>query len=656
MKRILILLILSLIICPLAYAAPATDVAGKPAPAVQAAATAVPSQAPAAVSSAVQNAATAQAQAPLAKEVKTNKTITLSMFIAIIFFTGMIVVRAAKSTKTTADYYAAGGGISGLQNGWAIAGDYLSAATFLGIAGITSMFGADGFMYAVGPFFSFVTILLVIAEPCRNAGKYTLGDILSLRSTSKVVRGTAALSAVVVSTFYLLGQMVGAGKLMQLLLGIPYNVSVFGVGVLMILYVTFGGMKATTWVQIIKAFLLMMSGITITLLLLWKFGFNLFAFYDAVASSTAVQDHVRGLLKHANPASGFDYGQRFLEPGLLLKNPLDQISLGMAFALGAAGLPHIMMRFFTVPNAQAARKSVVISMVLIGAFMIMVTIIGFGAALFISPQQITAVDKGGNMAAPMIAQYVGGGAGTIGGDLFLAFVCAVAFSTIIAVVSGLILAVSAAVAHDFYVNVLKDGKTDQDKQLKIAKISAFVIGAVAIVLGIACEKQNVAHLVVLAFAVVASSNFPVILFALFWKRFNAGGIVTGLTVGALFAIGVVVVSPTMTYPKKIAADAKKVVELLETKQASGVALAEKDLKALEKARADYVKNKDGKSLVGLDAPLFPLKNPAILSVPVGFLAAIAGTFLFGSRREEEMFDELYIRQNTGYGIADATDH
>jgi cation/acetate symporter len=645
-----------LIICPLACAAPATDAAGKPAPAVQATAAAGPSQTPATASSAVQNAASAQAQAPLAKEVKTNKTITLSMFIAIILFTGMIVVRAAKSTKTTADYYAAGGGISGLQNGWAIAGDYLSAATFLGIAGITSMFGADGFMYAVGPFFSFVTILLVIAEPCRNAGKYTLGDILSLRSTSKVVRGTAALSAVVVSTFYLLGQMVGAGKLMQLLLGIPYNVSVIGVGVLMILYVTFGGMKATTWVQIIKAFLLMMSGTTITLLLLWKFGFNLFDFYDAVASSPSVQNHVRGLLKHVAPVAGFDYGQRFLEPGLLLKDPLDQISLGMAFALGAAGLPHIMMRFFTVPNAQAARKSVVISMVLIGAFMIMVTIIGFGAALFISPQQITAVDKGGNMAAPMIAQYVGGGAGSIGGDMFLAFVCAVAFSTIIAVVSGLILAVSAAVAHDFYVNVLKNGKTDQDKQLKIAKISAFVIGAVAIVLGIACEKQNVAHLVVLAFAVVASSNFPVILFALFWKRFNAGGIVTGLTVGALFAIGVVVVSPTMTYPKKIAADAKKVVDLLETKQASGVVLAEKDLKSLEKARADYVKNKDGKSLVGLDAPLFPLKNPAILSVPVGFLAAIAGTFLFGSRREEEMFDELYIRQNTGYGIADATDH
>jgi cation/acetate symporter len=654
MRRLSISFTLFLGICLFGMAALAADSADKPV--VASSATTGPVPLTAAVAPSAKDPVTATAPAPLAKEVKTNKTITLSMFMAIILFTGAIVVRAAKSTRTTADYYAAGGGISGFQNGWAIAGDYLSAATFLGIAGITSVFGADGFMYAVGPFFSFVTILLVIAEPCRNAGKYTLGDILSLRSASKVVRGTAALSAVVVSTFYLLGQMVGAGKLMQLLLGIPYSASVIGVGALMILYVTFGGMKATTWVQIIKAFLLVLSGLTITVLLLWKFGFNLFAFYDAVASSPAIQEHVRGLLKHATPQPGFDYGQRFLEPGLILKDPLDQISLGMAFALGAAGLPHIMMRFFTVPNAQAARKSVVISMVLIGLFMIMVTLIGFGAALFITPQQITAVDKGGNMAAPMIAQFVGGGAGTFGGDIFLAFVCAVAFSTIIAVVSGLILAVSAAVAHDFYVNVVKDGKTDQRKQLQIARSSAFVIGTIAILLGIACEKQNIAHLVVLAFAVVASSNFPVILFALFWKRFNAGGIVTGLTVGAVFAIGVVLVSPTMTYPKKIAADAKKVVEQLEQKQASGLLLADKEVQTLAKARADYAKNKNGKSLVGLDAPLFPLKNPAILSVPVGFLAAIAGTFLFGTRREEDMFDELYIRQNTGYGMAGASEH
>ena len=655
MKRLPMLLTLSLLLCSPVYAAPAPDAvapAGHPSQALGAAA-ALP--VPAAATEA-QGAPSGKANAPLAKEMKTNKAITMSMFVAIIILTAMIVLKAAQSTKTTADYYTAGGGISGFQNGWAIAGDYLSAATFLGIAGITSIFGADGFMYVVGPFFSFVTILLVIAEPCRNAGKYTLGDILSLRSSSKMVRGSAALSAVVVSTFYLLGQMVGAGKLMQMLLGIPYNLSIIGVGVLMILYVTFGGMKATTWVQIIKAFLLMLSGLIITVLILWRFGFNLVAFYDAVASSGAVQDHVRGLLKHVTPEPGFDYGQRFLEPGLILKDPLDQISLGIAFALGAAGLPHIMMRFFTVPDAKQARKSVVISMVLVGSFMIMVPMIGFGAALFITPQQVIAVDKGGNMAAPMIAQFVGGGAGTMSGDILLAFVCAVAFSTIIAVVSGLILAVSAAVAHDFYVNVLKDGKPDQGMQLRVAKTSAFVIGAVAIVLGIACEKQNIAHLVVLAFAVVASSNLPVILLSLFWKRFNAGGIVTGLSVGALFTIALVLVSPNMTYPKKIAADAKKVVTVLEQKQAAGSLLAEKDLQALEKGRGDYAKNKEGKSLVGLDAPIFPLKNPAILSAPIGFLAAVFGTFLFGSRREEDMFDELYIRQNTGYGIADASEH
>ena len=590
------------------------------------------------------------------KDVATNRAITLGMFLAIIILTVVIVVKSARATRTTADYYTAGGGISGFQNGWAIAGDYMSASTFLGIAGMTAMFGADGFMYTVGPFFSFVTILLVVAEPCRNVGRYTMGDILSLRSSSKVVRGTAALAAVVVSTFYMIGQMVGAGKLMQLLIGIPYNVSVVGVGVLLVLYVTFGGMKATTWVQIIKAALLMVSGTLITVLLLWRYGFSFTAFYDAVATSPEIQDHVRGLLKHAAPQPGFDYGQRFLEPGLVLKDPLDQISLGLAFALGAAGLPHLLMRFFTVPNARAARTSVIIAMILIGAFMIMVTMIGFGAAVFLTPQKIIAADRGGNMAAPMIAQFLGGGAGSLWGDMFLAFVCAVAFATIIAVVSGLILAVSAAVAHDLYVNVLKDGKPNQQQQVMIARLTAIGIGVIAILLGVACESQNIAHLVVLAFAMTASGNFPVILLALFWKRFNAGGIVTGLVVGGLFTIAVVLASPTMTYPKKIAADARMVVELLEKKEAGGTVLGDKEQKALAKARVDYAKNKDGRSVIGLDAPLFPLKNPAILTVPVGFLAAIAGTFLFGTRREEEKFDELYIRQNTGYGVSGVIDH
>jgi cation/acetate symporter len=660
MKPLLMTVILGLFLCSHSYGSPKDNVLSgspvKPAPGSQTGAGAAPAAGLPASLPAGQNMVPAKAAAPLLKEVRTNKTITMSMFFAIIALTGVIVYRAAISTRTTTDFYTAGGGISGLQNGWAIAGDYLSAATFLGIAGITSLFGSDGFMYTVGPFFSFVTILLVIAEPCRNAGKYTLGDILSLRSSSKVVRGTAALSAVAVSIFYLIGQMVGAGKLMQLLLGISYNVSIISVGVLLVVYVTFGGMKATTWVQIIKAALLMTSGVIITLMLLWRFGFNLLGFYDAVASSPPVQDHVRGLLKHVSGQPGFDYGQRFLEPGLLLKDPIDQVSLGLAFALGAAGLPHIMMRFFTVPDARSARKSVLISMVLIGVFMIMVTMIGFGAALYITPQQILAVDRGGNLAAPMLAQFLGGGPGSVIGDVFLAFVCAVAFATIIAVVSGLILAASAAIAHDFYVNVLRDGKPDQQEQMKIARMSSFVIGAVAIVLGIACEKQNVAHLVVLAFAVVASSNFPVLLFALFWKRFNAGGIITGLAFGGLFAIGVVMVSPNMTYPKKIAAEALKVVDQLEKKQASDGVLAEPEVRKLEKARIDYARNRDGKSLVGLDAPLFPLKNPAILSVPVGFLAAILGTYLFGHRREEELFDELYIRQNTGYGAAGAVDH
>jgi cation/acetate symporter len=650
MKKSLLLAMFVLMFCPLVYAAESAGTA----PAPPAAAVAVPiagAPAPSAQAAAAPKAAPA---AP--KQLKTNRVFTTTMFLLIIATTGMIVVWSAKKTKTAADYYAAGGGISGMQNGWAIAGDFLSAATFLGITGLISIFGLDGFNYSVGPFICFFTILLIIAEPCRNAGKYTLGDILSFRSSSKVVRGAAALSAVVVSIFYMLGQMVGAGKLMQLLLGIPYKVSVVGVGILIVLYVSFGGMKATTWVQIIKAGLLMCTGVFLTSVILWKSGFNPVRFFDSVAASPAVQDHVRALLKHPVAEPGFDYGQRFLEMGLFLKDPLDQVSLGIAWVLGAAGLPHILMRFFTVPNAQAARKSVVVAMFLIGAFLIMVTFLGFGAAMYVTPQQIMALDKGGNMAALMMAQFVGGGAGTVTGDLLLAFVCAVAFATILAVVSGLVLASSAAIAHDLYVNIVKGGKADQQQQVKVAKIASIGVGAVAICLGIACEKQNIAQLVSLAFSVVASSNFPVILFALFWKRFNTAGIVAGLLVGSIVTIGLVMVSPNMTYPKKIAADAKKIVEALEKKQATGAALAEKELATLAKARTDYATNKDGTSMLGLDAPLFPLKNPGIVSVPIGFFVTIVVTLLFRNPREEEMFDELYVRQNTGYGIGGAIDH
>jgi cation/acetate symporter len=652
MKRILLTIILGLTLSTIAHATePAAKSASVAAPATTSAApltAASPRTAPV--------VADAKAQPAPATTLKTNRKLTISMFLVIIATTVMILVWAAGKTKTASDYYAAGGGISGFQNGWAIAGDTLSAATFLGTTGLISLYGLDGFMYATGATVCFLTILLIIAEPCRNAGKFTLGDILSLRSGSNMVRGASAISAVVISSFYLVVQMVGAGKLMQLLLGIPYKMAVVGVGTMIVFYVSFGGMKATTWVQIIKAVLLFFTTVVLAGVVLFKSGMNPLQMLDQVAGSTAVQEHVRMLLKHPVAEPGFDYGQAFLEVGLFLKDPLDQISLGIAMILGVAGLPHIMMRFFTVPNAKQARKSVVIAMTLIAIFQCMITFLGLGAALYVTPQQIMSIDKGGNVAALMMTQLIGGGPGTIGGDILLAFICAVAFATIIAVVSGLVLASSAAIAHDLYVNIIKKGKSDQREQVKVAKLASFGVGAIGIMLAIACEKQNVVVLATLAFAVAASSNFPVILFSLFWKRFNTAGITAGLIIGASVTIGLVMVSPNMTYPKKIAADAQKIITTLEKKQAEGTVLAEKELKTLAKARTDYTQNKDGKSLLGLDAPLFPLKNPGIVSVPVGFMAAILATLLFRNREEEEMFAEIYVRQNTGLGIAEASEH
>jgi len=610
---------------------------------------------------AAQAAPAAKAAVPAApalqEKVRPNRSITITMFMAIIGITLCVVIWAAKQTKSAADFYAAGGGITGLQNGWAIAGDYMSAASFLGMSGLISLYGIDGFMYAVGPMFSFIAILLVVAEPCRNAGKYTLGDILSFRASAKPVRAVAALSTVTVSLFYLIAQMVGAGKLMQVLLDIPYRFSVIGVGVLMVGYVVFGGMKATTWVQIIKAGLLMSGTVLLALLVMFKAGLNPFGFFSDIVNNQLIQDHVRmNVLKDALPKPGVDYGQRFLEPGLFLKNPLDQISLGIAWALGAAGLPHILMRFFTVPNAKEARKSIVIALFINGTFFFLINLIGFGAALYLTPQLISSVDKGGNMATLLLAQKLGGGAGSIGGDMFLAFICAVAFATILAVVSGLVLAASAAIAHDVYVNIIKDGKADQHLQVKVARITSLCVGIAAIVMGLMAEKENVVALVALAFAVAASGNFPAVILSLFWRRFNTAGIISALLVGTITALGLVVVSPVMTYPQKIADDAGKIIVTLEKKQAEGAVLADKDLKALDKSRKDFAKNNGGTSMVGLKAPLFPLKNPGIVSVPLGFLAAIFGCLLFRARRAEEMFDEIEVRQITGIGIAKATDH
>lgn len=584
---------------------------------------------------------------------QSGKPTSIIVFLLVIALTAWVVHVAAKRTKTSADFYVAHSAITGTQNGWALAGDYMSAASFLGIAGLISLYGYDGFMYSVGWLVAYVTVLLLIAEPCRNAGKYTVGDILAFRSYAIPVRSVCAVATVSVSTFYLIAQMVGAGKLMQLLFGIPFKFAICGVGVLMIIYVVFGGMLATTWVQIIKAGLIMVGAVLLSFLVAEKSGFNPISFFADVAGSSQIQEWVRvSLLHHPIPEPGFDYGQRFLEPGLYLRNPLDQLSLGLALVLGTAGMPHILMRFFTVPNAQEARKSVIVAMFILGSFYMLTTLLGFGSALLVGPQAIFAADEGGNMATVLLAEKLGNEIAHIVGDIFLAFLSAVAFATILAVVSGLVLAASAAIAHDIYVKLIKGGTASQYQQIRAARLTSLAVGVVAIAIGIAAERQNVAQLVALAFAVAASANFPVVVLSLFWRQFNTAGIVAGLVVGTVASIVLVLVSPNVLYPKDIATDAQKMISTLEKRQADGLVLSEDEKRLLGKARLDYENNKDGLSLVGLDKPLFPLKNPGIVSIPLGFTAAVLVAFAFPSKREEERFDELLVRQMTGYRVAD----
>ena len=600
------------------------------------------------------------------------KWLTFLVFGAIISVTMYVTYVAAKRVKTAADFYAAGGGVSGLQNGWAIAGDYLSAASFLGIAGLISLYGYDGFMYSVGWLVAYITVLLVIAEPCRNIGKYTLSDILAYRNDPKKARIVGAISTITVSTFYLTAQMVGAGVLIKTLIGIDYEVSVITVGVLMLAYVLFGGMVATTWVQIIKAVLLVCASILMVILVWSQYGF-FGDFLTNVVGDAKVQARVAALIgdKAAN-LSATQLGQIFLEPGLFLKVPLDQISLGMALVFGTAGMPHILMRFFTVPTAQAARTSVNWAMAIIGGFYVLTLFLGMAAAMKVGPNVIAGIDPGGNMANPLLAQALGGGPDSLGGNLFMAFVSAVAFATIVAVVAGLVLAAASAMAHDLYVGVIRKEHVTPQEQVKAARIATIFVGAMAIVIGISAKGQNVAHLVALAFAVASSANFPCVLLTLFWKRCNTGGIVAGMIVGTVAAIGLVMVSPNLTYPKAVKAAAQKVIdgtpakmapitEALASGDAAKVTKAEKDKAALDKAvgtaKANLEKFKgDDTSIVGLEKPLFDLRNPGLISIPLGFLAVILGSLMYRDKRAEDMWDELYVRQNTGILAAKATAH
>ncbi|HZP87078.1 MAG TPA: cation acetate symporter [Burkholderiales bacterium] len=596
------------------------------------------------------------------------------VFAAIIVLTMYVTYLAAKRVKSTQQFYAAGRTVSGLQNGWAIAGDYLSAASFLGIAGLISLYGYDGFMYSVGWLVAYITVLLVIAEPCRNIGKYTLGDILAFRNDVKTAKTMAALSTITVSIFYLTAQMVGGGVLVKTLIGIDYEVSVIAVGILMLAYVVFGGMVATTWVQIIKAVLLVAASILLVIFTWAPYGFSLPAFLQAVVSDPKVQGQVAKLIGDAaGNMTPEQLGQRFLEPGLYLKNPIDQISLGMALVLGTAGMPHILMRFFTVPSAQQARVSVIWAMAIIGGFYVLTLIIGNGSALNVGAAQITAIDKGGNMAGPLLAQYIGGGADSMLGNLFLAFVAAVAFATIVAVVAGLVLASASAMSHDIWVGVIKGEHATQEEEVRAARICSVIVGAAAIIIGIAAKGQNVAHLVALAFAVAASSNLPCVLLTLYWKRCNTGGIVLGMIVGAVSAIALVMVSPNMTYPKAERAKAQKVIdatapkiaklegEIATTPDPAAKGKLETDLgkarKELETAQGTMKKFEGQEtSIVGLEKPMVELRNPGLYSIPLGFACVFVGSLLWRDRRSQDMWDELYVRQNTGIHAEQAVAH
>jgi len=531
--------------------------------------------------------------------------ISLAMFLLFIAITLGITYWASRRSAGSAAYFAASRQIKGWQNGIAVAGDYMSAASFLGIAGIIAFQGYDGFLFSVGWLVAYLTVLLVIAEPLRNAGKYTMADVLAYRLKPRPVRAMASLSTLTVSTFYMIAQMVGAGTLVKLLLGgyVTYNRAVIGVGILMIVYVVFGGMLATTWVQIIKAILLMAGTILLSVLVMAHFHFSFGQFFGAIGQVTY------------HDAKGVVVVKDFLQPGLRYKppyGPLDLISLGMALIFGTAGLPHILVRFYTVPDAKTARHSVVWAMVLIGSFYIMTTFLGFGAATIVGPDFIKG-HGGTNMSAPLLAQ-------ALAGPVFFAFISSIAFATILAVVAGLTISATTSFSHDFWTNVIHNGvERKPGEEVMVARISAFVVGGVSIALAIKLQEANVAFLVALAFAVAASANLPVIVLSIFWRRFNTAGAATGLAVGLAASIGLILVSPSL-----MAVDPPTVV---------GTA----------------------RHLIQGNA-WFPLENPGIVSIPLGFLGAIIGTLLSSEPTAQEKFNELLVRSNTGLGAEKATAH
>jgi cation/acetate symporter len=533
-----------------------------------------------------------------------TQNLTGGLFIAVVLLTVGITFWASRNTKTASDYYAGGRSFTGAQNGFAIAGDYMSAASFLGISGAIALSGYDGFLYSIGFLVAWLVALLLVAELLRNSGRFTMADQLAYRMRQVPVRTAAATSTVVVSIFYLLAQMVGAGALVALLLGVSSdaakNLTIAGVGVLMIFYVVVGGMKGTTWVQIVKAVLLMGGTILITVLVLAEFNFNL-----------------SDLLGTAADNSG--QGSAFLEPGLKygvsLTSKIDFVSLSLALVLGTAGLPHILIRFYTTPTARQARKSVLWAIALIGTFYLMTLVLGFGAAALVTGNEKEEIaTSGGNLASPLLAEAVGGGPGSTGGAVLLALISAVAFATILAVVAGLTLTSASSVAHDIYANVMKKGDVTEKQEIRTARIAAFVIGGVAILLAIPGKSLNVAFLVALAFAVAASANLPALIYNLFWKRFSTRGAVWSIYGGLISSVGLVIFSPVVS--------------------GKGLDPTGKNLSLLP---AD------------IDISWFPLENPGLISIPLGFFFGWLGTVTTKDRDSEERFVELDVRTMTGAG-------
>ncbi|MEV8288891.1 cation acetate symporter [Streptomyces niveus] len=524
-----------------------------------------------------------------------HRPLIITLFALFVIATLVITVWAGRQTKSAADFYAGGRQFTAFQNGLAVSGDYMSAASFLGIAGAIALFGYDGFLYSIGFLVAWLVALLLVAEPLRNSGRYTMGDVLAYRMRQRPVRTAAGASTIVVSIFYLLAQMAGAGVLVSLLLGITSDAGkiliVALVGILMIVYVTIGGMKGTTWVQMVKAVLLITGTLLITFLVLLKFNFN-----------------VSDLLGSAASNSG--KGSAFLEPGLKYglteTSKLDFISLGIALVLGTAGLPHILIRFYTVPTAKAARKSVNWAIGIIGGFYLMTIALGFGAAALLTPKEITDSNPAGNTAAPLLAMEIGGGGDSTGGAILLAVISAVAFATILAVVAGLTLASSSSFAHDIYANVIRRGKATEKEEVRAARYATVAIGVVSIALGALARDLNVAGLVALAFAVAASANLPTLLYSLFWKRFTTAGALWSIYGGLASSVLLVLFSPV-------------------------------------------VSSKPSSMFPGVDFAFFPLENPGLISIPLGFLLGWLGSLLSKEEPDVKKYAELEVKSLTGTG-------